>query len=151
LGALALGLGAPVLVACGAGDDATSTATGDAPPFDPTPPTPRETQDPTESEDPTPSGAPLVAAAAVPVGSGVILAEEKVVVTQPAAGEFHAFTAVCPHAEVILSEVSDADIYCGDGHGSRFTLDGGAVLNGPATTPLARIAVKIEGDQVVRA
>jgi len=42
------------------------------------------------------------------VGGGIILPDEQVVVTQPSAGEFKAFTAVCTHAQCVVSSVRTA-------------------------------------------
>lgn len=155
LGALALGASAPILVACGRDDGAAAEGpTGAAPDTtsnggasDPT----TEAGDTGQADTGQPGGGePLVAVSEVPVGAGVILAERQLIVTQPEAGEFRAFSAVCPHAQVILSEVTSDDIYCGNGHGSRFAIDDGAIINGPATSPLTAIEVAVEGDQVVR-
>jgi Rieske Fe-S protein len=95
-------------------------------------------------------GGSLVATADVPVGGGVVLEEQKVVVTQPAAGEFKAFTAVCTHQSCTVSSVKEDRISC-PCHGSSFSGTDGSVLNGPATRPLREIAVAVEGDQVVEA
>ncbi len=153
LGMLALGTSAPILTACGSGDDGAGTAptTSSAPGSD-APTTGGTTQStPSGSGDGAAQGNALVAVGDVPVGGGVILAGPQIVVTQPTEGEFKGFSAVCPHAQVILSEVSEDDIFCGLGHGGRFTLDDGSVINGPATSPLTPVAVAVEGDQVVRA
>src|SRR6478672_4056819 len=45
----------------------------------------------------TSSGKELAKTSEVPVGGGVILAEQKIVITQPTAGQFDAFSAVCTH------------------------------------------------------
>src|ERR1700759_1706605 len=39
----------------------------------------------------------LEKASDIPVGGGPILADKKIVITQPQSGTFHAFTAVCTH------------------------------------------------------
>jgi Rieske Fe-S protein len=50
-------------------------------------------------------GKDLAAKADIPVGGGTVFKDEKVVVTQPEAGTFEAFTAVCTHQGCIVKEV----------------------------------------------
>lgn len=72
----------------------------------------------------------------VPVGSGVIFEDAKVVVTQPTEGAFKAFTAVCTHQGCLVSKVEKTQILC-NCHGSVFSIADGSVISGPAPTPLA--------------
>ena len=88
-----------------------------------------------------------VKSAQVPVGGGKVLADAKVVVTQPASGEFKAFSAVCTHMGCIVADVSDGTINCGC-HGSQYDIATGAVKRGPATRPLAPKSVKVSGDGI---
>lgn len=81
----------------------------------------------------------------VPVGSGVVI--DKVVVTQPTAGDFKGFSAVCTHSGCLINAVADGTINC-PCHGSKFSLDG-AVVNGPATKPLPVEAITVQGDSIV--
>ena len=83
----------------------------------------------------------------VPVGSGVIV--DKIVVTQPSAGEFKGFSAICTHKGCTVNKVADGTIDC-PCHGSKFNLDG-SVANGPATKPLESAAVTVQGDSIVLA
>jgi Rieske Fe-S protein len=92
----------------------------------------------------------LTRTASVPVGGGQILAAKKVVVTQPTAGSFKAFTAVCTHKGCIVGSVFDGTINC-PCHGSRYSIKNGSVVNGPATRPLAAIPIKVEGTSIVEA
>ena len=139
--------GAVVLAACG-GDDETS-GTGNAGGTDnPGNETPTGAGSPAENGGS--AGGGLVATADVPVGSGVILEQEKVVVTQLTEGQFQAFTAVCTHQSCTVASINKERISC-PCHGSAYSVQDGSVLNGPATRPLKEIPVAVEGDQVVRA
>ncbi len=93
---------------------------------------------------PTAAGTPIAATADVPVGSGVIV--EDIVLTQPTAGVFRAFSAVCTHAGCALADVSDGTINC-PCHGSKFNLDG-TVANGPAARALEGKPVTVNGDVI---
>jgi Rieske Fe-S protein len=142
-GAAALGVGVPLLAACGS-DDARSATT----------PAPTQSSSPSgdepASEPADDSGGQLVATADVPVGGGVVLDPEKVVVTQPSEGEFKAFTSVCTHQGCVVAAVADNEIAC-PCHGSLFSAEDGSVITGPATAPLTAIEVKVQGQGVVRA
>jgi Rieske Fe-S protein len=83
----------------------------------------------------------------VPVGGGAVFQDQQVVVTQPKAGEFKAFSAFCTHAQCWVTTVSDGAINC-PCHGSRFSIADGSVINGPALQPLAKKAVTVNGDQL---
>ena len=96
------------------------------------------------------AGAALTKTADVPVGSGVILEDAKLVVTQPTAGNYKAFTAVCTHQGCIVGSVKGKSIGC-PCHGSAFNIADGSVLNGPADRPLREIKVAVEGDSIVKA
>jgi Rieske Fe-S protein len=86
----------------------------------------------------------------VPVGGGTILTGKKIVITQPQPGTFHAFTAVCTHAGCTVGSVSSGTINC-PCHGSRFNINNGSVVNGPAASPLAPINIKVQGTSILQA
>ncbi|HET9170474.1 MAG TPA: Rieske (2Fe-2S) protein [Actinospica sp.] len=88
-----------------------------------------------------------VAASKVPVSGGFIDSSAKVVVTQPSAGEFKAFTAVCTHQGCTVSTISDNVIQC-PCHGSQFSAKDGSVVQGPASSPLTAVSVKVSGSTV---
>lgn len=96
---------------------------------------------------PRPTGAAALATTAdVPVGSGLIV--DDVVLTQPSAGVFKAFSTVCTHAGCTVSKIADGTIDC-PCHGSKFNLDG-TVANGPASRPLESKSIAVEGTSIVR-
>jgi Rieske Fe-S protein len=84
----------------------------------------------------------------VPVGSGVIYTAAQVVVTQPVKGEYHAFSAVCTHVGCILNKIANGTIDC-PCHGSEFKITNGAVVTGPAPTPLPKKKFTIEDGKVI--
>ena len=88
-----------------------------------------------------------IAAASVPVGGGVILDRLKVVVTQPTAGDFKAFSAVCPHQGCTVNAVEGGQITC-PCHGSAFDIATGAVTKGPATSGLPTKGVTVGADGI---
>ena len=83
----------------------------------------------------------------IPVGGGIILDEANFVVTQPAAGEFKAFSKMCTHQGCPVSDIVGQDIHC-KCHGAKFSISDGSVTNGPATKPLKAARAVLDGDQV---
>jgi Rieske Fe-S protein len=97
------------------------------------------------------SGPPVLASTTdIPVGGGKILADKKIVITQPKAGSFDAFTAVCTHQGCIVGTVAGGTINC-PCHGSKFSISDGSVVNGPAASPLAPVSIKVQGTSIVQA
>jgi Rieske Fe-S protein len=94
------------------------------------------------------SGTPLGNAADIPVGGGMVFTAAKVVVTQPAKGEFKAFSAVCTHVGCLCNQVADGTINC-PCHGSKFKITDGSVAAGPAPSPLPAVTVTVTGGKVL--
>lgn len=133
-GAAAVVVGVPLLAACGGSSpsataSAASSAAGSV------------------GSAAASAAAGLIKAADVPVGSGKILTDAKVVVTQPTAGTYHVLSAVCTHQGCVVSSVENASIVC-KCHGSTFSLTG-EVTNGPATKPLEAKSATVQGGMVV--
>ncbi|MGJ6121642.1 Rieske (2Fe-2S) protein [Mycolicibacterium sp. Y3] len=136
-----IGLGATAIAACSGGggerSDGTSPSQKAAPPA---------TESSAGTSAPGQAAGTLAKTSQVPVGSGVIV--DDVVLTQPTAGVFKGLSTVCTHARCAVSSVADGKITC-PCHGSTFDLDG-AVLKGPATKPLATVAVTAQGQDIVK-
>jgi nitrite reductase/ring-hydroxylating ferredoxin subunit len=96
------------------------------------------------------AGTELATTDEVPVGGGVVLGDQKIVLTQPTEGEFTAFTAICTHQHLQVTRVADGQIKC-DNHGSRFSIDDGSVEHGPAPSPLAEVSIEVDGDRILSA
>ena len=89
----------------------------------------------------------LTATSAIPVGGGKIFAAQTTVVTQPSAGQFKVFSAVCTHMGCIVNQIADGRIDC-PCHGSEYSITDGAVLAGPAPKPLPAKSFKVTGDSI---
>jgi Rieske Fe-S protein len=97
----------------------------------------------------TSASAALASTTDIPVGGGKVLTAQKIVITQPTAGSFHAFTAICTHQGCIVDAVSGGTIDC-PCHGSKYSSVNGSVVNGPATLPLAAVSIKVQGTSIVQ-
>ncbi|MCW2650181.1 MAG: Rieske (2Fe-2S) protein [Mycobacterium sp.] len=129
----ALGAGA-LLVGCGSNEPSSAT------------PASRDVDDQaTPSVGSTPFAAGSVNTSAVPVGGGMILADQDVVVTQPQPGVFRAFSATCTHRGCQVSSVSAGTINC-PCHGAQFSIADGSAAGGPASAPLSQRAVTLNGN-----
>ncbi|WP_030374618.1 Rieske (2Fe-2S) protein [Streptomyces rimosus] len=93
------------------------------------------------------AGDVLARTADIPEGGGKVFKDRKVVVTQPAAGEFKAFSAVCRHQGCLVNEVAGGTINC-PCHGSKYAIDDGSVRHGPATQGLPAAKVSVEGGAI---
>jgi Rieske Fe-S protein len=78
----------------------------------------------------------------VPVGGGVILGDQGVVVTQPEAGTFKAFSAVCTHQGCTVAGIQNGSIVC-PCHGGMFSITDGSVQGGPPPAPLDAKTVSV--------
>ena len=92
------------------------------------------------------AGTPVGPAADVPVGGAQIFDAAGVVVTQPTAGSYSAFSTICPHQGCAVSAVQGASIVC-PCHNSTFALDG-SVTQGPAQGPLEPRPITVQDGQI---
>ena len=140
-GLAATGVALPLLAACGnGGGDATGTtgSTGDS-----------GSAGSAGSGGSGGSGSGTAAGgiptSEIPVGGGKVFAGRQIVVTQPTAGVFKAFSAVCTHQGCLVNRVSDGTIDC-PCHGSAFSIEDGSVEGGLARSPLPEKKVTVTGD-----
>jgi Rieske Fe-S protein len=142
-GLAAAGVAVPILAACGSSADTTGTT------------------DPAGSSGSSGSGGSggsgtgssqksggnTIPTSEIPVGGGKIFASRQIVVTQPAAGEFKAFSAICTHQGCLVSQVADGTIDC-PCHGSMFSIKDGSVEGGLATRALPEMKVTVSGSSL---
>ncbi|CAL9285969.1 Rieske (2Fe-2S) protein [Streptomyces griseoincarnatus] len=95
-------------------------------------------------------GTPLASTADIPEGGGKVFADQRVVVVQPSAGEFKAYSATCTHQGCAVKSVSDGLINC-PCHNSNFSVTDGSVSSGPATEPLPEVRITVDGDSITLA
>lgn len=96
---------------------------------------------------PPAGGGELARTTDIPVGGGRVFPDQEVVVTQPAPGEFRAFSAICTHQGCTVGSVENGTINC-PCHGSKFAVADGSVVEDPATQPLPPRQVQVDGDRV---
>ncbi|MCZ2527356.1 Rieske (2Fe-2S) protein [Streptomyces sp. NPDC059506] len=134
------------LAACGATEEPTVRSADPAAPEQP-----RAGRAPAPAKSPAGggTGTKLAKTSDIPEGGGKIFEDRGVVVTQPAAGRYKAFSSACTHQGCAVTDVADGTINCAC-HGSRFRIEDGSVSAGPATEPLEPAGkVTVEGDSVV--
>ncbi|MEU6671795.1 Rieske (2Fe-2S) protein [Streptomyces sp. NPDC046727] len=119
---------AAALTACGSGDDSSETVT-------------------TGSGS---GGSALAKTSDIPEGGGKIFKDQGVVVTQPSAGTYKAFSSKCTHQGCAVGSVADGVIVC-PCHNSQFSAEDGSVKKGPATQPLAAAKITVSGDEITLA
>jgi Rieske Fe-S protein len=137
-GLAAAGVGAPLLAACGSDDPESAS--------DPSGSSSTPASDPSGGAGGG-GGDALTKTSDIEVGGGEIFNDQEVVVTQPEAGQFKCFSAVCTHQGCIVASVSDGTINC-DCHGSQYSIEDGSVVQGPATFPLSEEKITVSGGEI---
>ncbi|MFJ3641038.1 Rieske (2Fe-2S) protein [Streptomyces sp. NPDC090108] len=115
---------AAALTACGSGGDSSGTGS-----------------------DAGAAGTSLARTADIPEGGGKIFKDQGVVVTQPTAGTYKAFSSKCTHQGCAVSSIANGVIVC-PCHGSHFSVEDGSVKHGPATQPLPAEKITVSGDEI---
>ncbi|MGX1472997.1 UNVERIFIED_CONTAM: Rieske Fe-S protein [Streptomyces canus] len=114
------------LNACGSEDDSSSSSS---------------------SSDSAAGGSVLAKTSDIPEGGGKIFKDSGVVVTQPTAGEFKAFSSKCTHQGCAVTGIANGVITC-PCHKSEFSVTDGSVKKGPATQPLPEEKITVSGDSI---
>jgi Rieske Fe-S protein len=114
------------LNACGSEDDSSSSSS---------------------SSDSAAGGSVLAKTSDIPEGGGKIFKDSGVVVTQPTAGEFKAFSSKCTHQGCAVTGITNGVITC-PCHKSEFSVTDGSVKKGPATQPLPEEKITVSGDSI---
>lgn len=96
------------------------------------------------------AGSALAKTSDIPEGGGKIFKDSGVVVTQPTAGEFKAFSSKCTHQGCAVSGITNGVITC-PCHKSEFSVADGSVKKGPATQPLPEAKITVSGDSITLA
>ncbi|MET9363879.1 Rieske (2Fe-2S) protein [Streptomyces sp. NPDC006632] len=143
---LAAAAGAAALAGCSNSGDGGGSSTPT--PSAPGTPSGAGSATPGQSSPPAQAGRVLAKTSDIPVGGGKVFADQKVVVTQPQAGTFKGFSAICTHQGCTVSSVSDGTINC-PCHGSKYRIADASVAQGPATRPLPVRQIAIEKDAVL--
>ncbi|MFG2352901.1 Rieske (2Fe-2S) protein [Streptomyces sp. NPDC048521] len=133
---------AAALTACGSGDDSSDTVdTGSG--SSGTAGSAGSAQDGGSSA----GGAALAQTSDIPEGGGKIFKDQGVVVTQPTAGTFKAFSSKCTHQGCAVGSVANGVIVC-PCHNSHFSVEDGSVKQGPATKPLPAAKITVSGEEI---
>ncbi|MFF3660793.1 Rieske (2Fe-2S) protein [Streptomyces olivochromogenes] len=92
-------------------------------------------------------GTVLAKTSDIPEGGGKVFEAQGVVVTQPTAGQYKAFSSKCTHQGCAVKGIADNVITC-PCHNSQFSATDGSVKKGPATQPLAAANITVDGDSI---
>ncbi|MBA2895942.1 Rieske (2Fe-2S) protein [Nonomuraea soli] len=137
---------AVAIAACG-GETTTGGATSGATSEAASPTTPASSAQATSGGGGGSGSGALATTADIPVGGGAVFKDQKVVITQPTAGEFKGFSAVCTHQGCIVASVANGEIVC-PCHGGKYKITDGSVVAGPPPKPLPEQAITVEGDNI---
>ncbi|MFD1660258.1 Rieske 2Fe-2S domain-containing protein [Streptomyces caeni] len=134
---------AVALTACGGSDDTSSSPAGAQGNGSPS----SGGTDGGENATAGSGGTVLAKTSDIPEGGGKVFADQGVVVTQPSAGRFKAFSSKCTHQGCAVRDISNGVITC-PCHNSEFSATDGSVKKGPATQPLSTAEITVAGDEI---
>ncbi|WP_306323977.1 MULTISPECIES: Rieske (2Fe-2S) protein [unclassified Streptomyces] len=145
-------VGAAALAAgCSKYGDENEGGNGEAQKSKPAPSASASASKPTGTGSQQPPAADALAKTSdIPVGGGKVFPDDKVVVTQPAKGDFKAFSAICTHQGCTVKDVSGGTINC-PCHGSKYKIADASVAGGPAPRPLDKRQIKVTGNSITLA
>lgn len=139
--------------------DLVNTLTGGG--SEPEPPAPAPTPEPkppTQVKSVEPKGkfvkaskTPMGSVEDVPVNGGVLYESDQYVVTQPEAGKFVGFDALCTHEGCPVDAFETPGKMSCSCHGATFDLATGKVEGGPAKKPMPKKPIVIENGQIYKA
>ncbi|MFD4413793.1 Rieske (2Fe-2S) protein [Streptomyces sp. NPDC058476] len=93
------------------------------------------------------AGTELAKTSDIPEGGGKIFTDQGVVITQPTAGTFKAFSSKCTHLGCPVTGITKGVITC-PCHHSEFSVADGSVKKGPAPRPLPAQKITVSGDSI---
>ncbi|MGW1726054.1 Rieske (2Fe-2S) protein [Streptomyces sp. NPDC002306] len=93
------------------------------------------------------AGTVLAKTSEIPEGGGKIFTDPAVVVTQPTAGTFKAFSSKCTHKGCPVTSIANGVIVC-PCHHSEFSIEDGSVKHLPATSPLSAVEITVSGEEI---
>lgn len=140
---------AATLAACGKDDggDSGSGSAGSAQDTGAAQPSQGASQSAESGQSGGGDGMELAKTSQIPEGGGMVFKDHKVVVTQPKAGEFKAFSSICTHQGCSVGDVTGGTINC-PCHQSKFDITDGSVKGGPAQKPLPGAQIKVQGSSI---
>ncbi|OAR25099.1 iron sulfur protein [Streptomyces sp. ERV7] len=144
---LAAAAGTAALAGCGSSDDKSSGTSSTPAEGETSPPVAFAPNTPEKSSSASPQGDVLAKTSDIPVGGGKVFAAKKVVVTQPEAGTFKAFSAICTHQGCTVKDVAGGTINC-PCHGSKYRVADASVAAGPAPRPLPAKPITVENGSI---
>jgi Rieske Fe-S protein len=134
---------AVALTACGSGDDSSDSSSS-------TQAGANASGGSSASSGSGSGGTVLAKTSDIPEGGGTIFKDQGVVVTQPTAGTYKAFSSKCTHAGCAVGSVANGVILC-PCHNSEFSVEDGSVKKGPATKALPAEQITVSGDSITLA
>ena len=135
---------AVALTACSSSDDSSSDTSGSSDTSS------SSSSSSTSTAQGAAGGTELAKTSDIPEGGGKIFASQGVVVTQPTAGTYKAFSSKCTHRGCAVSAISDGVIKC-PCHKSEFSVADGSVKKGPATVALPAEQITVTGTSITLA